>query len=222
MAIQSPGGDSMTTNTILDSERWMLSFYRTSEITGALFFGRLAKSLPAGPMQADLTQHFSDESSHASLWTQALTTLGCKPDRIACAYQDAYLDAAGLPVNIMEILAITQVFERRVMQQYARHSRLPNLHPVIADTLKTIMADERWHIDWVGRALRSLEPQFGAERIRATLARYKAADADVYANVLDEHRERLGFLLDSATEHASRSAFATAAPEQSANTEVQS
>jgi len=199
MAIKSPGGRHMTiTNAILDSERWMLSFYRTSEITGALFFGRLAKSWPAGAMQADLTQHFSDESSHASLWTQALTTLGCKPDRIAVAYQDAYLEAAGLPMNAMEILAITQVFERRVMQQYARHSRLDGLHPVIADTLKTIMRDERWHIDWVGKALQDLEPKFGAERIRATLARYKRADAEVYARVLDEHRQRLGFLLEHA------------------------
>lgn len=188
----------MNANAIFDSERWMLSFYRTSEITGALFFGRLAKSLPAGPLQADLTQHFSDESSHASLWTQALTTLGCKPDRIATAYQDAYLEAAGLPVNIMEVLAITQVFERRVMHQYAQHSQLDNLHPVIADTLKTIMRDERWHIDWVSRALRELEPKFGAERIKATLARCKRADAEVYASVLDEHRERLGFLFDNA------------------------
>src|SRR5262249_46061498 len=142
----------MMPRSITDDERWLLSFYRTSEITGALFFGRLAKTLPPGPIQRDLTQHFADESSHASYWTQAIYELGLKPERVKFAYQDAYLEAAGLPVNIMEILAITQVFERRVIQQYSRHSRMDNVHPVIAETLKRIMADERWHIEWVGKA----------------------------------------------------------------------
>lgn len=191
-------------NAISDSEHWMLSFYRTSEITGALFFGRLAKSLPSGPIQRDLTQHFADESSHASYWTQALYELGYKPERIATSYQDAYLQAAGLPVNIMEILAITQIFERRVIQQYSRHSRIGNLHPVIASTLKRIMADERWHIEWVGDALLSLESEFGAENIQQTLARYKRADAEVYASVLQENQERLGFLLESERQRVSR------------------
>ena len=31
--------------TLPEHELWMLSFYRTSEISGALFFGRLARSL---------------------------------------------------------------------------------------------------------------------------------------------------------------------------------
>lgn len=182
---------------ISDDERWLLSFYRTSEVTGALFFGRLAKTLPAGPIQRDLTQHFADESSHASYWTQAIYDLGLKPDRIKVAYQDSYLEAAGLPINIMEILSITQVFERRVIQQYARHSRMDNLHPVIAATLQRIMADERWHIEWVGKALTSLEAQFGKENITKTLRRYTDADQAVYKNVLQEQHERIANLLGS-------------------------
>lgn len=180
---------------ISNDERWLLSFYRTSEIAGALFFGRLAKSLPPGPIQRDLTQHFADESCHASYWTQAIYELGLKPERVKTAYQDSYLDAAGLPVNIMEILAITQIFEKRVFQQYARHSRMENLNPVIANTLKKIMADERWHIEWVGKALISLEPQFGKRAIESALQRCKIADQAVYENVLQEHRARLATLL---------------------------
>lgn len=186
----------MTTQPISDEERWLLSFYRTSEITGALFFGRLARTLPPGPIQRDLTQHFSDESSHASYWTQAIYDLGYKPERIKTAYQDAYLEAAGLPTNIMEILAITQVFEKRVIQQYSLHSRLNNVNPVIADTLQKIMADERWHIEWVDQALQSLEPQFGRDAIDRALQRCREADQAVYQNVLEEHRERLASLLD--------------------------
>lgn len=183
-----------------DEERWLLSFYRTSEITGALFFGRLARTLPPGPIQRDLTQHFSDESCHASYWTQAIYELGYKPERITSAYQDAYLDAAGLPTNIMEILAITQIFEKRVIQQYSQHSRLHDIHPVIEKTLQTIMADERWHIEWVDEALKSLEPQFGKANIDAALQRCREADQAVYKNVLAEHKERLGYLLDKNPE----------------------
>jgi bacterioferritin (cytochrome b1) len=180
---------------ISDDERWLLSFYRTSEITGALFFGRLAKTLPAGPIQRDLTQHFADESSHASYWTQAIYELGFKPERIKVAYQDSYLEAAGLPVNIMEILAITQVFERRVIQSYARHSRMENLHPIVAKTLARIMGDERWHIEWVSKALTSLELQFGKGNITKTLRRYTDADQIVYKNMLQEERERFANLV---------------------------
>lgn len=85
-----------------DNNRWIMSFYRQSEISGALFFGRLASFLPPSPIQADLTQHFADESAHASYWTQAIYELGMKPDRVRITYQENYLEAAGLPVNIME------------------------------------------------------------------------------------------------------------------------
>lgn len=185
----------IATSAISDDERWLLSFYRTSEVTGSLFFGRLAKALPPGPIQRDLTQHFADEASHASYWTQAIYELGLMPERIRTSYQDSYLDAAGLPVNIMEILAITQVFEKRVIQQYSRHSRMDNLNPVIAHTLQRIMADERWHIDWVGKALMSLETQFGKDNIATTLQRYTQADQAVYKNVLQEQHERIANLL---------------------------
>ena len=36
---------------------WILSFYRTSEISGALFFGELARSLRPSAIQQDMTRH---------------------------------------------------------------------------------------------------------------------------------------------------------------------
>jgi len=47
---------------VTDDELWILSFYRTSEISGALFFGRLAKSLRPSEIQHDLSKHFADEA----------------------------------------------------------------------------------------------------------------------------------------------------------------
>ena len=174
-----------------DNENWILSFYRFSEITGALFFGRLARILPSGEIQRDMTKHFADESMHAWYWTKTLDDLDTKPLPIGEAYQDQYLEAVGVPTNIMEILAITNVFECRVIAQYALHNRVAHLNPVIANTFDLIMADEKWHIKWVSDALKTLEAEFGKDHINATLNRYRKADKEIYGKISMEHEERL-------------------------------
>ena len=174
-----------------DDEHWVLSYYRTSEINGSLFFGRLARTLKPSPIQHDLTKHFADEAQHAWYWTECIRDLGAKPMKLADAYQDQYASTAGMPANLMEVLAITQVFERRVINQYTRHVKSPDLRLPIARTLEKIMQDELWHIEWVKKALESLEPEYGRATIEQTIERFRAADREVYANTMKEHEERL-------------------------------
>lgn len=174
---------------------WLLSFYRVSEIAGALFFGRLAKSLKPGPIQLDLTKHFADEAEHARLWTDCLVKLGALPIKLEETYQERYLAAAGMPANLMEVLALTQIFERRVINQYARHSRVPQLEPIIAETLALIMEDEKWHLHWIRDALKTMESEYGAELIESTLHRYALADKEVYAQAMAEHGGKINALL---------------------------
>ena len=183
-----------------DDELWALSYYRTSEINGSLFFGRLARTLKPSPIQHDLTKHFADEAQHAWYWTDCLDRLGARPIKMSDAYQDQYLEAAGLPVNLMEIMAITLVFERRVINQYARHLAVPNVRVEVKETIERIMEDERWHVQWVRDALTGMEDRFGKDTIADTLRRYKQADREVYAHTLAEHEERLRFLLRSEPE----------------------
>jgi len=175
---------------LTDSELWLLSFYRTSEISGALFFGRLAKSMPPGPIQRDMTKHFSDEAQHAWYWTSCIERLGARPFNLSTAYQDQYMAAAGMPANLMEVLALTQIFERRVINQYAMHQRVPKLRPEVEDTLGKIMQDERWHIEWVDKALKSMEPEYGKDYIKETLRRFWKADREVYQKTMEEHAQR--------------------------------
>src|SRR5436309_5448562 len=178
-----------------EDDLWILSFYRVSEISGALFFGRLAKTLKPGPIQRDMTKHFSDESLHAWYWTDCIEKLGAHPLKLNESYQDQYLAAAGLPANIMEVLAITQVFEKRVIGQYSLHSTVAGLDPEIKGTLRRIMEDEKWHIEWIRDALRALEPEYGPERIQTTIQRFTEADRLVYERTLDEHTGRLQALI---------------------------
>ncbi len=173
-----------------DSTRWILSFYRASEIQGALFFGRLARTLRDPAIVEDMTRHFADESRHGWLWTRCLAEMTMTPAELPRTYQDGYLEAAGLPGSLMEVLALTHVFERRVMRQYARHLRDPGLDPRIERVLREILVDERRHVAWVGRALDGLRDRHGDD-VATTLARYEAADAEVHARAIAEFRDRL-------------------------------
>jgi hypothetical protein len=181
------------TQSLSDNELWLLSYYRTSEINGAVFFGRVAR-IVRGPLQVNVTHHFADEASHASYWTKCIQDLDRLPVRQGRAYQDQYLEAVGVPANLMEVMAITQVFEKRVIGAYRQHLRLPGVHPAIRQTIERIMLDERWHVQYVREALLEMQDRYGAEEIERTLARYAGADAEVYAKTLAEHGERLDFL----------------------------
>lgn len=174
---------------------WLLSFYRTSEIGGALFFGQLARALRPSAIQRDMTRHFADEAQHARYWTECLERLHLQPLKLGQSYQDQYVAAAGLPVNLMEVLAITQVFEKRVVSQYALHSRIADLEPEVKETLQRIMNDERWHIEWVRDALKTMEADYGEGAIRETLTRFTEADRAVYRKIAEEHDERIDHLM---------------------------
>ncbi|MDF3287675.1 MULTISPECIES: ferritin-like domain-containing protein [Streptomyces] len=186
--------------TLSENDLWLLSFYRSSEINGALFFGRVARTLRGGPLQADVTHHFADEANHAKYWTRCIEDLGYNAEKLSGAYQDQYLEAVGLPANLMEVMAITQVFEKRVIGQYHRHLRAPDTHPRVRQTIETIMEDERWHVKYVRDALQEMARKYGQQLIDDTLARFTAADEEVYAKTLAEYGERIAFLGDGAVD----------------------
>ena len=181
---------------LTENELWLLSFYRSSEIAGALFFGRLANVLKPGDVQIDLSKHFADEARHAWLWTDCIAKLGAEPLRLDDAYQRRYTAALGVPASLLEVLAITLVFERRVINQYARHARAPRVHPTIRAVLAAITEDERWHIEWVSGALRTLARARGQGAVAAAVRRCRQADRDVYRQLTADHAERVRALFD--------------------------
>jgi demethoxyubiquinone hydroxylase (CLK1/Coq7/Cat5 family) len=180
--------------TLSENDLWLLSYYRGSEINGALFFGRVARTLRPGKLQAEVTHHFADEANHARYWTDCITDLGYHAEKLRGSYQDQYLQAAGMPANLMEVMAITQVFEKRVIGQYRQHLLVPDLHPRIRQTIEQIMIDERWHIKYVRDALKEMETRYGAAHITETVDRFTEADQEVYAKTLAEYGERVEFL----------------------------
>jgi hypothetical protein len=180
--------------SLSENDLWLLSYYRTSEISGALFFGQVSRTLRPGPLQADVTHHFADEANHAKYWTRCIEDLGHNARKLSGSYQDKYLDAVGLPANLMEVMAITQVFEKRVIGLYHRHLRAPETHPRVRQTIEQIMQDERWHVKYVRDALAQMAGRYGQELIDDTLDRFTAADDEVFGKTLAEYGERMSFL----------------------------
>jgi len=186
-----------------DNDRWMLSYYRVSEINGALFFGRVARVMRPGYLQSQVTHHFADEAAHASYWTGCMEDLGFYPEKQRTAYQDRYFTALGVPANLMEVLAITLVFEKRVIGHYRRHLAHPDTHPRIRQTIERIMFDERRHLRYVREALDNMGARYGAEVVSRTTERYEEADREVYAAAIAEFGERMTFL-ETAADRAAR------------------
>lgn len=185
-------------SNVSESERWILNFYRHSEITGAMFFGRLAQYIKDPEIKHDLTKHFADESAHAWYWEKCINDLGFISERSPESYQDKYFQIIGVPTNLMEILVITNVFEKRVISQYNRHMHLNNIEPLIKETFQTIMIDEAWHVKWISGALKGLVAKgiFTQSEIDQTTQKYEAADQEVYQKFEEEYKDRLSFLIN--------------------------
>ena len=178
-----------------ENELWLLSFYRLSEINGAQFFAQLARTIRQPEIQHNLTRHFSEEAQHAWLFTDCLKQLGHEPIKMTKTYQD-YLSDVGVPANLMEIMAVTNVFERRVISHYTKQAKIQTRHPLVKETLEHIKLDEHWHLKWINQALKEMERQYGRETIKDTIARYQEIDNAVYEKLLIEHQQRFEHLQD--------------------------
>jgi demethoxyubiquinone hydroxylase (CLK1/Coq7/Cat5 family) len=100
-------------------------------------------------------------------------------------YQTRYACHVGTPVALIDVLALTQVFERRVYRHFTEHLRRPGTHPHVCATLKRMLEEEKGHLRWVKRWLDEQAAVRGPV-VAETMARYTAADALVYAGMTEE------------------------------------
>lgn len=179
---------------VSDNDIWILSYYRESELAGALVMGRLSQETEDDALRAKLTEHCAEEARHASLWTDTIIELGALPRRVRETYQTRYQARLGAPRSMLDVLALTQVFERRVVRHFTAHLSWPGTHPVIQRTLRTMIEDEAGHISWVREWLDGYAAQHGKLVVQSKLREYEAVDSEIYAEVMG-WRDRLGELL---------------------------
>lgn len=162
------------------SELWVLSYYRSSELAGSLLMGKMARRVDDDEMRSRLTWHFAEEARHAWKWTELIRKLGANPLQITETYQSNYFGAVGIPKDILELLAITQVFEKRVARHFAIHRMRKDVHPLVRERLGTMCCEEGPHVQWVKEKLAEFAKNGKAEELERKLRYYQLVDSQVY------------------------------------------
>lgn len=122
---------------------------------------------------------------HAQLWTETIIAIGGRPAPVRETYQTRYVAAVGTPLTLLEVLALTQIFERRVYRHFTLHLRVPGIHPAVATTLRRMIDEERGHLSWVKAWLDEQSRTRGGE-VREVMRKYAVADQRVYDTLAHE------------------------------------
>lgn len=171
---------------ITQMELDLLNFYRASELHGGLILGQLVRHVRDPELILKLTRHSAEEVMHAQLWTETIFAVGGRPRPTSDTYQSRYAKVIGPPSTMLEVLALTQVFERGVYRHFLAHARRPDTHPVVRTTLRRMLEEERDHLSWVKRWLDE-QARTKRDLVATLMRRYAAVDVTVRNRVLQEY-----------------------------------
>jgi demethoxyubiquinone hydroxylase (CLK1/Coq7/Cat5 family) len=174
---------------ISDTELRLLNFYRVSELNGGLLLGHLLRGVRDPELIRQLTQHSAEEVVHSQLWLETIFDVGGRPSPMNDSYQARYAAAMRPPSTIVEVLALTQVFERRVFRHFTEHLRRPATHPRIKVTLRRMLDEERGHLSWVKRWLDAAAGR--GMSVKTLMHRYSMIDATVYDTLARDYGWRV-------------------------------
>jgi demethoxyubiquinone hydroxylase (CLK1/Coq7/Cat5 family) len=174
---------------ITDRELRLLNFYRASELHGGLLLGQLVRRVRDPRLVLELTRHSAEEFVHAQLWTETILVVGGRPTPVRDTYQTHYARAIGTPASLLHVLALTQVFERRVYRHFTEHLHRPGTHPAVQATLRRMLDEEKGHLSWVKGWLDEQSKTRGIE-VERLMRRYAEADAVIYRELVREYQWR--------------------------------
>lgn len=168
-----------------DEELRWLDFYRASELHGGLVLGRLALRVRDPRLMVRLTRHAAEEVVHSRLWAETIVAVGGKPRPVRHTYQQLYAREIGRVTSLVEVLALTQVFEQRVCRHFSVHARLPGTHPEIVETLQRMIDEEDSHLSWVKAWLDEREAD--GYDVPSLMNEYRAVDGRIYGKLTAEY-----------------------------------
>lgn len=171
----------------MQRELALVNFYRASELHGGLILGQIARRVRDPQLVLALTRHAAEEVVHAQCWTETLLALGGSPSPVLDTYQARYARVLRAPVSLFRVLALTQVFERRVYRHFMLHLRRPGTHPAICATLRRLLDEEREHLAWVKQWLDAQAHVRGRAFVDRTMREYADADETIYGELCEEY-----------------------------------
>src|SRR5688500_13571880 len=157
--------------------------------------GRLARETDDDDLRVRLTGHCAEEAHHAWLWAETILKVGGTPRRVGETYQTRYYAEIGTPTSLLEILVLTQVFEKRVIRHFRAHMKWPNTHPAVLATLQRMIDREVDHISWVKGRLDRYAAEKDSAVVAETMRRYTEVDQRVYDAAM-RYRDNARELLD--------------------------
>ena len=166
-------------------ELQLLNFYRASELHGGLILAQVARRNRDPLLATELLRHSAEEIAHARYWTETILAVGGRICPVRQTYQTRYAEAVGHPVGVLRVLALTQVFERRVYRHFTEHLRRPGTHRIVRATLVRMLEEEKGHLSWVRHWLEEQSATRGDE-VRDIIRRYTEADRRIYEIVSRE------------------------------------
>lgn len=164
----------------------LLNFYRASELHGGLVLGQLVRRVRDPQLILDLTRHSAEEVVHAQLWTETILAVGGRPRPVKETYQSRYAAEVGHVTRVLDVLALTQVFERRVYRHFLDHARIPGTHPEVRRTLLRMIEEEKSHLSWVKRWLDE-QARTRPLEVRETMQRFAEIDERVYLGLVADY-----------------------------------
>ena len=162
-----------------NTELSLLNFYRASELHGGLILGQMVRRTHDAEVIIQLTRHSAKELNRALLWTETIVAVGGRPGPVGDTYHNRHVEIGGTPISLLEVLALTQVFEHRVYRHFTFHLRKPGVHPAVATTLRRMLDEERGHLSWVRQWLDE-QSRVKGRKVIDVMRRYAIADQRIY------------------------------------------
>jgi hypothetical protein len=178
---------------LTDREAWLLNFYRNSELHGALLMGRLARTVTDSDLLVEMTAHCATEARHAAMLSRAIASAGGRLDPSISPMQEHYSGEGGVPLNLLEVLVLSETLERRVRASYHRHLARESPHAAAAETLGAIVAEMEAkhgaeHAGWIDQALDRMD----REQVNRARQKWRAVDQRVAARLEQSLDDRFG------------------------------
>ena len=168
----------------IEREVTLYSYYRDAELRGANLLFLLLRRVKDAESQVYLTQHLSEETRHAWLWTELIGELGAKPIAVDDGYQVRIGQKIGRPRDVVDLFALTVVVEQRALRRYLEHMRRPDTPQRTLNVLQAVTQDEGWHVDWIRQKAREIGQQRGEPaRFNQSLERFRVIDKEVIADL---------------------------------------
>ncbi len=195
MSNQAPTQAKPTTEALIK----LFSYYRDAEMRGATLLIKMMQRDKNPQTQVLFSRHIADETRHAWLWTQRIRQLGGFPVEVPDGYQRRLGKALGIPMDVVDLFALTVIVEERAARRYREHAASPYCDAETRALLDELTNDEKWHISWMDDWLTKHAIERGAEeRARTQLARYRRIESEIFEEFKDEERRWLGFSFSDA------------------------